>query len=312
MPKKFLKIFETESDDFSPQEYWDEEMEESYFQNPSYYLAKMKNHPIYHFFQNYLPQEGLILDGGCGGNLLSLILSSEKRRIIGLDFAKQNLIEGKKKFPQLLSLCGDLNALPFANESFDAILSFSTAEHLETGPQKLFNESFRTLKKDGLFLMTIPTYQLEDMFLTGFSKFKSFFQKRESSLSTISHFKNTKLYHWEDKFYSEPSKRFFANWMPANLIKKLLKQSGFEIKKHFPIDLVSGGARSSFFSKFFKNQAQSLPLAGKTLSPSKLDFLEELLMYERFSPNYSRRYFAKLVLNFYHYQIAWVCKKPVP
>lgn len=46
--------------------------------------------------------------------------------------------------------------LPFPDETFDAVISDATIEHLPDSPKDLFLEIRRVLKKDGLFLVTTP------------------------------------------------------------------------------------------------------------------------------------------------------------
>ena len=70
--------------------------------------------------------------------------------IEGIKFAKERL--QKVEFIQL-----DATKMPFENE-YDAIGAFDVLEHIEED-EKVIKEVYKSLKKEGLFFISVPQYQ---------------------------------------------------------------------------------------------------------------------------------------------------------
>ncbi len=88
---------------------------------------------------------GKILDLGSGTGLLSKFLN---RKLISVDISKKMLTKSNSKNVQ-----GDMAKLPFKNNSFDLVLSFSALMN-SSSPQKTINEVHRILKPEGIFVVT--------------------------------------------------------------------------------------------------------------------------------------------------------------
>jgi len=61
-----------------------------------------------------------VLDAACGTGDLGVIASKAGATVTGLDFSEAMLERGRKKAPELEWIRGDLLALPFDDDSFDA------------------------------------------------------------------------------------------------------------------------------------------------------------------------------------------------
>ncbi len=61
-----------------------------------------------------------VLDACCGTGDLAIIASRAGATVVGLDFSPEMLARARRKAPELEWLEGDLLALPFEDESFDA------------------------------------------------------------------------------------------------------------------------------------------------------------------------------------------------
>ena len=61
-----------------------------------------------------------VLDAACGTGDLAIIAAREGANVTGLDFSEQMLVRARRKAPDLEWLQGDLLALPFEDDSFDA------------------------------------------------------------------------------------------------------------------------------------------------------------------------------------------------
>lgn len=101
-----------------------------------------------------------ILDIGCGFGWFEL--NAEKRgveKIIGIEFEEKSL-ETAKKYIQSDKIefkKGSAIELPFANESFDTIVSWEVIEHIPRGTEdKMFKEVGRILKNGGIFYLSTP------------------------------------------------------------------------------------------------------------------------------------------------------------
>lgn len=113
-----------------------------------------------------------ILDVGCG------IGSIEERlpdfNIVGIDVSREMIKEAKKR-TQKKFVKGNVEEIPFKDESFDAIFSLTTLEFVEDY-EKAIEEVFRVLRNDGKFLALILNPKSE-YFKSHCSKDTSYFQK---------------------------------------------------------------------------------------------------------------------------------------
>ncbi len=87
---------------------------------------------------------GRLLDIGCGRKPYKDIFSELVDEYIGMD----------KTFGDIK---GSALKIPVNNESFDTILSTQVLEHV-SDPQKMMNEIYRVLKKDGHAILTMPLF----------------------------------------------------------------------------------------------------------------------------------------------------------
>ena len=99
----------------------------------------------YSFALKDVQLSGKILDLGSGTGLLSKFL---KKKLISIDISKKMLIKSNSKNVQ-----GDMSELPFKDNSFDTILSFSALMN-SNSPKKTINEVHRILKPKGIFVVT--------------------------------------------------------------------------------------------------------------------------------------------------------------
>lgn len=111
---------------------------------------------IINTYTPYLKPDGLILEAGCGLSAEVIDLRNRGFRIIGLDYAVNALQKGLAHDPTLEMHAGDVHALPYANESLDAYLSFGVLEHFAHGMQPALVEAARVLKPGGILVLTIP------------------------------------------------------------------------------------------------------------------------------------------------------------
>ena len=105
--------------------------------------------------------EGRVLDTGCGGGGMPLSLAEHAGTVIGIDpidrFGEAGVVLGRERgLDNLLFARADGMALPFADGSFDLVLSHAVIEHVADAPLYL-RECRRVLAPGGrIYLSTAP------------------------------------------------------------------------------------------------------------------------------------------------------------
>ncbi len=100
-----------------------------------------------------------ILDIGCGfGEFAQAFFDSKVD--VGIDIAPKDIEVAKQGGKYKKLVLGDARKMPFKNASFASVFSISTLEHI-TNPKKVINETFRVLKKNGIFVATIETDEVD-------------------------------------------------------------------------------------------------------------------------------------------------------
>ena len=100
-----------------------------------------------------------ILDAGAGtGGTVKLLKKAGFKNVTGveksdiaIDFARKRNITFKK---------GDINKLPFKNDSFDVVICLDVLYHQGVEPAIALKEFARVLKKEGLLYLQEPAYNL--------------------------------------------------------------------------------------------------------------------------------------------------------
>lgn len=101
-----------------------------------------------------------VLDIGCGGgrNISNLLHLAPQSIVYGLDYSPASVKASQKYNKGAISsgrakvLQGNVSALPFENQKFDAITAFETV-YFWPGPEESFQEVFRVLQPGGFFLI---------------------------------------------------------------------------------------------------------------------------------------------------------------
>lgn len=99
-----------------------------------------------------------VLDAGCGTGYGAAELAREAAFVAAIDFSFEALDHARSHYPGPLHVQARCEALPFADHSFDVVTAFEVIEHL-TEWDKLLAEARRTLREDGLFLVSTPNKQ---------------------------------------------------------------------------------------------------------------------------------------------------------
>ena len=114
-----------------------------------------------------------VLDVGCGGGLAAACLVQRGARVVGLDLSQASLHIAARQTrrpgcPEAVFTCGQAEALPFADASFEVVWCTDVLEHLADLPAAIAQMA-RVLKPGGLFLYdTINRSWLSRLLVIGF------------------------------------------------------------------------------------------------------------------------------------------------
>ena len=101
-----------------------------------------------------LTEETLLLDAGCGAGLFSSMAISSGAQVIGIDAAPGLLEIARQRNPENNFMEEDLEALPFADNSFNVVAGFNSFQYAgDFG--KALQEAKRVLKHKGRLVIGI-------------------------------------------------------------------------------------------------------------------------------------------------------------
>ena len=162
-----LKMYHQSQYSGNTPEYWANSWDELHFDE---LLQQCSLDPLLPLFDKYVTKDALILEGGCGKGHWVAYFSDLGHKIVGLDFAQRTLAELRTKRDGLLLPAGNVNELPFADETFDVYYSGGVVEHFESGCDAALSEAKRVLKPDGKLLLSVPYYSPLRKMLTPFRR----------------------------------------------------------------------------------------------------------------------------------------------
>jgi ubiquinone/menaquinone biosynthesis C-methylase UbiE len=93
-----------------------------------------------------------VLDLGCGTGRLSAVLAARGYSVVGVDLSYPSLAVLRQSHHGISVANADILALPFADETFSAVVSLGTWRHL-SDLQRATNEVCRVLKRDGILVI---------------------------------------------------------------------------------------------------------------------------------------------------------------
>lgn len=103
--------------------------------------------------------DGALLDAGCGtGGTLQHMRARPAREMFGLEYNPQAARRAQDKAGTPVA-GGDVNALPFADASFTAVLSLDVLSHRAVDPARALAEFHRVLRPGGTLILNMPAYE---------------------------------------------------------------------------------------------------------------------------------------------------------
>ncbi len=106
--------------------------------------------------RRHVPAGAAVLDAGCGFGEWVCFLGQQGYRAEGLDFSSDLISRLRATYPQLTWQNGDVRHMPYADDAFDAVISWGVIEHDEDGPAEALREFLRVLKPGGVVIVTVP------------------------------------------------------------------------------------------------------------------------------------------------------------
>jgi SAM-dependent methyltransferase len=112
--------------------------------------------PEYPLLMRHLAPAARVLDVGCGRGIVVRELLRLGHKARGIDFDADSIFDSVAHAGYFPGEVGDLNLLPYRDDSFDAVLLAGTIEHVFDGPERGCAEVFRVLRPGGVMVLTIP------------------------------------------------------------------------------------------------------------------------------------------------------------
>ncbi len=101
-----------------------------------------------------LRRGAVLLDAGCGSGYPVSQLLAESFEVSGIDLSRSQLRLAKGTITSAAFIQGDIVALPFRDETFDAIVSYYAIIHVpRTQHRELLRDFHRVLRQNGLVLL---------------------------------------------------------------------------------------------------------------------------------------------------------------
>jgi ubiquinone/menaquinone biosynthesis C-methylase UbiE len=105
-----------------------------------------------------------IADLGCGSGIFTALLRQQGYDPVGLDISPKLVSLARANYPDIEFLEGDVENLPFPDDSLDAVLLSGLVHHLPD-PSRCAGEVFRVLKKGTSFVAFDPNRMNPFMYL---------------------------------------------------------------------------------------------------------------------------------------------------
>ena len=105
-----------------------------------------------------------VADLGCGSGAFTHLLARKGYACVGLDISPKLVELGRRKYPDLELIEGDVEHLPFPDASLDGILLSGIVHHLPD-PSRCAAEVFRVLRPGGRFVAFDPNRMNPFMYL---------------------------------------------------------------------------------------------------------------------------------------------------
>lgn len=189
---------------------------------------------ILDLFRNNYP----VLESGCGSGKWNAYLRKYDIPNFGFDWSQKLCARAKEQIPGNEFISGDLQNLPFKDNSFDGILALGSIEHTISGPEPILKEFHRVLKKDGKALITVPYCGHFKSFLKNLKKplkkFRNIIKKKTLNKPELKRVSEKACKKWHPVFKESEDGFFFYQYeFNHKQMRNFLNSCGFRIEKEF-------------------------------------------------------------------------------
>jgi len=129
------------------QEHYDT-VADTYDDHYDQYRGRNYHNHISSYLIRSLPEKGNLLDIGCGTGLFIEKYMQNGGSAVGLDISRRMLVQAKKRCACSEFTLASGDAIPFCDNSFDAISSLLVFSYIRD-PQEMLNEGYRVLRPGG-------------------------------------------------------------------------------------------------------------------------------------------------------------------
>lgn len=174
---------------------WERGIPASQFLPMANYLKIAERYIFASEFLDKPSKSGNILEAPCGFGYGAAYLSRYCKEVDALDIAEENIKFSRQAFRQsnIKWVTGDVTALPYMDDKFDAYVSFEVFEHLPVDTAKRhIVEAFRVLKNGGRFILSTPNREMRKNVKNPFHVKEYDFNEFSEVLNEV--FKNVELY----------------------------------------------------------------------------------------------------------------------
>lgn len=129
-----------------------------YFESFPDGASRHENRRLHEMILSKIPENATrILDVGCGNAWVAKAFADKHKAIFSMDVSLTNPTKALQKYPFAghYALVGDVYALPFRENQFDAIIAAEVMEHTPD-PKGFIKNLLRVLKPGGILLVTTP------------------------------------------------------------------------------------------------------------------------------------------------------------
>ncbi len=195
-------------------------------------------------FTRVLPKNEKILEGGCGLAPYLIRLRQLGFDVEGIDYNEAPLKKAHSFDPSLPLRTGDVNHIPYPDDTFGGYISLGVIEHFTEGPLQAIRDAHRVLKKRGVFVLMVPQNHL---FMRLTAPLRAL--KRNKTLRRLLK-KPEDTYYWEQYFDRKE-------------LAALLEKEGFAVREVHALDHSHAFVSFSDFFRDKKTFDEASPLALK-------------------------------------------------
>ena len=179
-------------------------------------IIGIKNTFVSHITKQYLkPEEGIILEGGCGRGQKVASLVNNGYRVIGIDYAEKTVSILNQYVPELDIRLGDVRKLPFNDNYFIGYWSLGVIEHFWEGYESIALEMSRVIRDNGYLFLSFP--------------YMSPLRRMKGRLG---------LYNLWQK--TVPNDDFYQFALNSKLVIGAFQKLGFKLVRTLPLDGIKG------------------------------------------------------------------------